>query len=83
MPKAIREAIKIGYVEQALRLKKKLQRALKAMWLLSGILAVGLAVLLQLLNRKEASSRELKEEETEDLLQPVPQEKEKHPEEAE
>ena len=73
MPRSIREAIKIGYVEQALRLKKKLQRALKLIWVLSGMLAVALAVLLQVLDYRsrlkpsEEEQEPEQEQETESL----------------
>ena len=67
MQRQIREAIKIGYVEQAMRLKRKLQRTLKVLWVLSGMLAVGLAVLLQVLDYRQ-NLRPTSEEETESLL---------------
>ena len=53
LQRAIREAIEIGYVGQALRLKKKMQRLINLMTILLGVLAVGMAVLLEVLNRQE------------------------------
>ena len=53
MRRIIREAIKIGYVKQALRLKKKLQRIAKLISILLGAVAVGMAVLLEVLDRRQ------------------------------
>ena len=53
----IREAIKIGYVKQALRLKKKIQRLIKASSLLLGAIAVAMAVLLEILDYRNNLNR--------------------------
>jgi hypothetical protein len=53
----IREAIKIGYVKQALRLKKKIQRLIKASSLLLGAIAVAMAVLLEILDYRSNLNR--------------------------
>ena len=53
MQKQFREAIKIGYVEQALRLRKKLKRLVRLISILLGAVAVALAVLLEVLELKD------------------------------
>ncbi len=61
MQRQIREAIKIGYVGQALRLKRKLQKIIKLMWWLLGAVAVALAVIVEVLeerDRRRSSSRQ-------------------------
>ena len=67
MQRTIREAIKIGYVEQALRLKKKLHRLIKAMSLLLGSTAVLLAVILELLRQRDRRKAQQNPQETADL----------------
>ena len=54
MQRTIREAIEIGYVEQALRLKKKILMWKKLIMVALGTLTVALAILLEVLDRQEA-----------------------------
>ena len=72
--KQFREAIKIGYVEQALRLKKKIRRLLKLISVLLGAVAVALAVLLEVLERREQQKQSKGLQEPQDLKETDPQE---------